>query len=197
MWRMRFSLFSGSLTTKATRWPSGENCGSCTVRSSRKFSGLRSFFCSAAEAAAGCAAFSCAPSEPPANRDIPSHTAACFCICKFPRVCASEWSPSTVFATAGCCQLAFPPLCSKFFAGRIGSIGYTMNLKQEERRGKEEQTYRSRQKSWSRVGQSQSRGPHQGTQSFGCQESGKRRIEGHFETCRSSEKAVGEDRQAA
>src|SRR5437660_9621531 len=110
---MCFSPFSGSLTTKATRCPSGENCGSCTLRSSRKFSGLRIFFCSGAGVAAGCAAFSCAHSEPAAKTAIPQQAATCFCICEFPRVCASRWNLSTVFAPSERCQSANRLLCLK------------------------------------------------------------------------------------
>src|SRR6516225_1879301 len=45
MWRVCLSAFHRSLTVNATRVPSGENCGSCTVRNSRNVSALSGFAC--------------------------------------------------------------------------------------------------------------------------------------------------------
>src|SRR5581483_353098 len=53
MCRVRCWLLRGSVTTKATRLPSGENCGSCKLLTSKNASGVTGFF----RAAAG---FSCA-----------------------------------------------------------------------------------------------------------------------------------------
>src|SRR6516162_7277951 len=49
MWRVCLSAFHGSLTVNATRVPSGENCGSCTVRNSRNVSALSGFACVGAD----------------------------------------------------------------------------------------------------------------------------------------------------